>query len=401
MERRVQERTSALAAAKLEAEATNRMKDEFLATLSHELRTPLNAILGWTHVLESGKRDEALIARATRVIRNSAEAQAKLVTHILDVSRIIGGKLALLLSTADLRLIIGDTLDTLQPAILLKSITVQTRFEGGATLVADPDRLQQVMWNILSNAIKFTPKGGRVCVEVVSSAQDMRVTVSDNGAGIDPAFLPRVFERFSQADASQSRAHSGLGLGMAIVRHLVELHGGSVAVDSAGKDQGTTVSIVLPLRAQPVRTGDAGEPERQEVRPAQPRPLACLDGVSVLIVDDEEDAREVLTLILQDRGAVVSAVDSASAALDHLSRQLPDVLVSDIGMPGEDGHAFLRQLRARDADHGGRVPAIALTAYATKVDAVKARAAGFDRHVSKPVAPAEIIDAVAAMAPRR
>jgi signal transduction histidine kinase len=400
MEQRVIERTSDLAAAKLAAETMNRLKDEFLATLSHELRTPLNAILGWTHILESGKRDAAMIARATRVIRKSAQAQAALVTHILDVSRIIGGKLALHLTEVDVGAVIGNTLETLQPATAAKSISIETRFDGRATLIADQDRLQQVMWNLLSNAIKFTPKGGRVVVEMTATAQDVRITVADNGVGIDAAFLPRVFERFAQADASQSRAQGGLGLGLAIARHLVELHGGVIDVESAGKNQGTTVTVLLPVRARPIDAAtDESRPSSAALEDA-PQPLTSLAGVSVLVVDDEEDARDVLTLILQDHGADVTAVGSAAAALESLRQHLPDVLVSDIGMPGDDGHALLRKLRSLDVTQGAQLPAIALTAYATPADAAKARAAGFDRHVRKPVSPAEIVDVVAVMAAR-
>ena len=401
MEQRVLERTSALAASKLEAETMNRMKDEFLATLSHELRTPLNAILGWIHILESGKRDDAMIARATRVIRKSAQAQAELVTHILDVSRIIGGKLSLHLTDVDLGMVIGNTLDTLRPATIAKGISIQTRFDGRATLIADQDRLQQVMWNVLSNAIKFTPKGGQVAIEMTATPEDVRITVADNGVGIEAEFLPRVFDRFTQADASQSRAHRGLGLGMAIVRHLVEMHGGVVAVDSAGKDQGTTVTVILPVRAVPADSANPGIDRPAASPETASQPLASLQGISVLIVDDEEDARDVLTLILEDRGAEVTAVSSAAAALDSLSHRVPDVLVSDIGMPGEDGHSFMRKLRSLGVEQGGQVPAVALTAYATAADAAKARAAGFDRHVRKPVTPAEIVDVVAVMTARR
>jgi CheY-like chemotaxis protein len=341
-----------------------------------------------------------MIARATRVIRKSAQAQAALVTHILDVSRIIGGKLALHLTEVDLGAVIGNTLETLQPATAAKSISIDTRFDGRATLIADQDRLQQVMWNLLSNAIKFTPKGGRVVVEMTATAQDVRITVADNGVGIDAAFLPRVFERFAQADASQSRAQGGLGLGLAIARHLVELHGGVIDVESAGKNQGTTVTVLLPVRARPIdAAADESRPSSTVAEDA-PQPLTSLAGVSVLIVDDEEDARDVLTLILQDHGADVTAVGSAAAALESLRQHLPDVLVSDIGMPGDDGHALLRKLRSLDITQGAQVPAIALTAYATPADAAKARAAGFDRHVRKPVSPAEIVDVVAVMAAR-
>jgi signal transduction histidine kinase len=399
MEQRVLERTSALAASKLEAETMNRMKDEFLATLSHELRTPLNAILGWIHILETGQRDEAMISRAIEVIRRSAQAQAELVTHILDVSRIIGGKLSLHLGDVDVVTVIGNTLDSVQPAAIAKRISIRTSFDGPASLIGDQDRLQQVMWNLLSNAIKFTPKGGQVLVETSATSEEVRIIVADNGIGIDPEFLPRVFDRFSQADATQSRSQRGLGLGMAIVRHLVEMHGGVVTIDSAGANQGTIVTVILPLRtvAHSV-TGDANQPAASR---ATSTALASLEGISVLIVDDEEDARDVLTLILEDRGAAVTAVSSTAAALESLSQHVPDVLVSDIGMPGADGHSFLRKLRTLGAEQGGRVPAIALTAYATPADAAKARAAGFDRHVAKPVTPAEIVDVVSVMGARQ
>ena len=387
-------------AARLEAETMNRLKDEFLATLSHELRTPLNAILGWTHVLESGKRDEAVTARAIRVIRHSAQAQAQLVTHILDVSRIISGRLPLRLSDVDVRTVVCDTLETLQPAVVAKGIAIATRFEGQAMLAADRDRLQQVIWNVLSNAIKFTPKGGEVRIEVTATPQDVHITVTDTGSGIEPEFLPRVFDRFTQADASQARSHGGLGLGMAIVRHIVELHGGVVGVDSLGKDQGTTVTVILPIRAVPETALDATSDAPSESSEAEPQPLASLAGVSVLIVDDEEDAREVLTLILQDQGAEVRAVASVAAALESIRERVPDVLVSDIGMPGEDGHVLLRKLRSLSAEQGGQVPAVALTAYATPADTARALAAGFNRHVRKPIASAEIIEAVAVMAAR-
>ena len=388
-------------AARREAETMNRLKDEFLATLSHELRTPLNAILGWIHLLESGKRDEAVLSRAIRVIKHSARAQAQLVTHILEVSRIITGRLLLRLSEVDVRTVIGDTLDTLQPAVVAKGIAIETRFEGRTTLVADRERLQQVIWNLLSNAIKFTPKGGEVRVEMMGTAQDVHITVADNGSGIAPEFLPRVFDSFTQADASQARSHGGLGLGMAIVRHLVELHGGVVGVDSRGKDQGTSVTVILPIRAMPQPDGDAAIAPPSPAHDAAPQPLASLEGVSVLIVDDEEDAREVLTLILQDQGAEVRAAASVAAALERIRERVPDVLVSDIGMPGEDGHVLLRKLRSLSAEQGGQVPAVALTAYATPADSARALAAGFNRHVQKPITSAEIIEAVAVMAARK
>jgi signal transduction histidine kinase len=389
-------------AARLEAEAMNRMKDEFLGTLSHELRTPLNAILGWTHLLEIGKRDEDSIARAARVIKNNAQAQAQLVADILDVSRIIGGKLNLYIAPVDLRGVIESTLETLQPAADAKEITIETTWASAAdTLLADQDRLRQVMWNLLSNAIKFTPAGGHVSVTLEGSAQEVRIIVRDTGQGIEPAFLPHVFDRFTQADSSIARTHGGLGLGMAIVRHLLELHGGSISVSSAGKDQGATFTVTLPIRAS---AGDTTAPHadlRAAARETDPGPLPSLEGISVLIVDDEEDAREVLMLVLLEQGAEVRAVSSAAEALRALHRRLPDVLVSDVGMPGEDGHAFLRRLRAQKVEDGSQVPAVALTAYATAADSAKAVAAGFDRHVTKPIVPAEIVRVVASLAERR
>jgi signal transduction histidine kinase len=305
MERRVEERTSELAAtnrsleaemaerqrveiertqllereqgARLEAQATNRLKDEFLATLSHELRTPLNAILGWTHILEVGSRDNAAVDRAIRVIKKNARAQAQLVDDILDVSSIIGGKLRLHLELLSLRTVIDAAIETVEPAADAKGIAVDTVFGDVAPIIGDRDRLQQIMWNLLSNAIKFTPKEGRVRIEVQAPARDIVVTITDSGQGIDPTFLPHIFDRFSQADGSLARLHGGLGLGMAIVRHLVELHGGRVTAASDGKDQGATFTVTLPLGARPV--GDA-----------MPR----LDDIIVLAVDDDADAREVV-----------------------------------------------------------------------------------------------------------
>jgi len=264
---------------RLEAQAMNRMKDEFLATLSHELRTPLNAILGWTHILEVGSRDDAAIDRATRIIKRNAEAQAHLVEDILDVSSIIGGKLNLKLELVNLRAVIEAALEAVTPAAGAKRIAIETVFGDLAPIVADRDRLHQIMWNLLSNAIKFTPKEGRVRIDMQAQSRDIVVKISDSGQGIDPRFLPHVFERFTQADGSFSRLHWGLGLGMAIVRHLVELHGGSVTAASDGKDQGATFTVTLPLGARPV--GDA---------------MPGLDDLTVLAVDDHADAREVVEL---------------------------------------------------------------------------------------------------------
>lgn len=389
-------------AARLEAEAMNRLKDEFLGTLSHELRTPLNAILGWTHLLEVGQRDDASIARATRIIKSNAQAQAQLVADILDVSRIISGRLQLYIKPLDPRAVIEATLETLRPAAHAKGIAIATVWPAaGGTLLADHDRLRQVMWNLLSNAIKFTPAGGHVRVELDLSPREVRIVVADDGKGIDAAFLPHVFDRFRQADSSIGRTHGGLGLGMAIVRHLLELHGGSISVHSAGTNQGTTFRVALPVRAPTIEAVETRVELRASSREGEGLPLPSLAGVSVLVVDDEADAREVLRLVLMERGADVRAVASAAAGFRAIRRRVPDVLVSDVGMPGQDGHEFIRKLRLLPESQGSRVAAVALTAYATPGDRDKALAAGFDRHVTKPIVPAEIVGVVASLARRR
>jgi len=399
VEGRVQARTAQLNAARLEAESMNRLKDEFLGTLSHELRTPLNAILGWTHIMELGGRDEATIARGTRVIKNNALLQSQLVDDILDVSRIISGKLKLKIGPLDVSAVIQTTLETIQPAAEAKGIAVKVTMTECDTLHADHARLQQVMWNLLSNAIKFTPNGGHVQLDLTCVNGQVHVVVTDDGEGIAADFLPLVFDRFRQADSSFSRPHNGLGLGLAIVRHLVELHGGRVTVASPGKGHGATFTVTLPLRASeqdevaPQVDGDV-----HDRAPDVPAELPSLADVSVLIVDDDIDAREMLTLVLQDRGAEVTTAPSAAAALAILRKHVPDVLVSDIGMPGEDGHAFIRKVRRLGAHRGGDVPAVALTAYATPADAANAMAAGFNRHITKPIVADDVVRVVASLA---
>jgi signal transduction histidine kinase len=387
--------------ARLEAQAINRMKDEFLATLSHELRTPLNAILGWTHLLEVGARDAASVDRATRIIKNNAQLQAQLVADILDVSRIIGGKLNLRLGLVSLRTVIEAALEAVQPAADAKAIVIDTVFGEVEPIIADRDRLQQVMWNLLSNAIKFTPREGRVRIEVRADARDLVVTVADSGQGIDPEFLPHVFERFTQADSSFARQHGGLGLGMAIVRHLVELHGGYVSAASGGKDQGATFTVSLPLGVR-VPEGSIPEPERRtQTRDSGLELFPTLKGLTVLVVDDDVDGREVVELMLRTRGARVIACASATEALEAVTAHSPDVIVSDIAMPGQDGLEFIRHLRELRPQDGGQVPAIALTAYAGAQDSAMTLAAGFHRHLTKPVEPSELITAVAQLAGTR
>ncbi len=384
--------------ARLEAQASNRMKDEFLATLSHELRTPLNAILGWAHILEVGKRDAASVERATRVIKNNAQAQAQLVADILDVSRIIGGKLNLHLGLVSIRSVIESALEAVQPAADAKGIAIETVFSEAAPIIADRDRLQQVMWNLCSNAIKFTPKDGNVRVEMHADPRDIVVTVADSGQGIDPAFLPHVFERFTQADSSFARLHGGLGLGMAIVRHLVELHGGTVSVASAGKNQGATFTVSIPMGVKPQDGPELIIERRGDTRETGWDSIPVLQNVSIVLVDDEADTREVMELMLRSRGANVVSCASANAALEEISARPPDVLISDIAMPGKDGLELIRQLRRLSSKQGCDVPAIALTAYAGPHDAEMTESAGYQRHLTKPVQPAELIMAIAQLA---
>jgi len=381
-------------AARLEAERANRLKDEFLATLSHELRTPLNAIMGWAHVLGQSAHDRETVGRAAAVIRQNAISQSQLIDDILDVSRIIGGKLVLDTSLVNVHRVVDDAIDSLAPAAAAKSIEVVRTLDREVNVIGDRDRLQQIVWNLVSNALKFTPKGGRVAIRLADEGGDALVEVIDSGIGISAEFLPYVFDRFRQADSSMSRRHSGLGLGMAIVRHLTELHGGTVSVESEGENHGTTFRLRLtrhtgaapeiadkPLRATPAELIDS-EIER-------------LSGLHILVVEDDTDSRNVLAVLLQRLGALVEAVASAQEAIERLSHRCPDVLISDIGMPEEDGYSLIR--RVREICSADKLPAIALTAYARKQDALEALAAGFDCHLPKPIAPAQLVRAIRAL----
>ena len=383
-------------AARGAAESINRLKDEFLATLSHELRTPMNAILGWAHMLESGAISKDKVTRAASVIKNNSKAQVELIEELLDVSRMIGGRISLTMETVDARDIVETVLESVRPAIDTKGLHLQASLDPMPPLVLDRGRLRQIVGNIVSNAIKFTPEGGEIGVELRDADGELEIVVRDTGIGIEPAFLPHVFERFAQADSSSTRAHGGLGLGMAIVQHLVDLHGGTVRADSPGRGQGATFTVRLPMHAS------AGEgrvsKEHQAPGVAGDIPfdqLPSLAGLSVLLVDDEPNAREVIGTILAARGANIRAVGSAREALDAFSAAIPDVIISDIGMPGEDGYSLMRTIRSRAPEHGGQTPAIALTAYATARDSLAARAAGYHRHLRKPVVPAELVGAVA------
>ena len=388
--------------AREQAEAANRAKDLFLATLSHELRTPLTAVLGWARMLRATKMDEATASHGLQVIERNAESQHQLIEDLLDVSRIISGKLRLDVKQVGLTRIIEAAVDSVQQAVEAKSIGLDVVVESESDLVrGDPDRLQQVVWNLLSNAIKFTPKGGRVGVRVERDGSDVCIKVSDTGAGIAAEFLPHVFERFRQADGSTTREHGGLGLGLAVVRHLVEQHGGTVQAESAGEHLGSTFTVSLPISAVDTR-GAAGA--RDAAAPDAPRAPqeggARLKGVRVLVVDDHTDARELLSMVLSSAGASVTSAASAQDALESVRRARPHVLVSDIGMPGEDGFALISRVKALPPEEGGRTPAVALTAYATEEDRRRALSAGFSEHLPKPVEPAELVAAVAHLAGR-
>ncbi|WP_292711565.1 MULTISPECIES: ATP-binding protein [unclassified Nostoc] len=383
-------------AARADAEAANRMKDEFLATLSHELRTPLNAILGWTQLLRNRKFDEATTARALETIERNTKSLTQLIEDVLDVSRIIKGTLHLNIYRVKLIPLVEAAIDIVRPAAEAKEINIKCRFDPEVgVVVGDSNRLQQVVWNLLSNAVKFTPKGGRVDVQLEQIESAVQIRVSDTGAGIAAEFLPHVFERFCQADSSSTRSHGGLGLGLAIVRHLVELHGGTVSVESPGIGHGTTFIVNLPMKAVYVEANTAERLSSLVDIPEANNYLPRLDDLRVLIVDDEADARHLLTTVLGQYGAQVIAAASANDALLALQQFHPHILVSDIGMPQEDGYALIRQVRALPTDRGGRIPAVALTAYARAEDRTQALLAGFQLHVPKPVNPAELAAVVA------
>jgi PAS domain S-box-containing protein len=390
-------------AARAEAERTSQMKDEFLATLSHELRTPLSAILGWAQVLRRGSRDQADLQRGLATIERNARAQAQLIEDLLDMSRITSGKVLLDMQTLNPASFIDAAIETVRPAADAKNIRIEKHYDPAPGLVAgDPARLQQVIWNLLSNAIKFTPRDGLVGIGLAQREGHVEITVRDNGIGIRPEFITHVFERFRQADASTTRRHGGLGLGLSIVKHMVEQHGGTVRADSAGEGRGACFTIALPLakvQAPAERRVDAGGMARRAgADPAAPTPelaLRDLGGVSVLVVDDDRDARELIARILTDCHARVALAANAREALDMFLAEPAGLLISDLGMPEMDGFELLSRLRALPRERGGRVPAIALTAFARSEDRLRALEAGFSAHISKPVEPGELIAAVA------
>jgi len=376
-----------LAALADELADANRAKDEFLAVLSHELRSPLNAILWWSFLLGEGHLDPTT-RRAVEVIQRNAKMQAGMVGDLLDVSRAITGKLRLDLRPIALDPVIHAAIDSVRPAADAKGTVLVAAIDPDLGLVSgDPGRLQQVVWNLVSNAIKFTPRGGRVEVGLARVGDSLELSVRDDGVGIKPAFLPRMFERFWQADSSTTRAHGGLGIGLAVVRHLVEMHGGTVRAESEGEGQGATFTVRLPLVSAAV---DSPRPVEESAAPR-------LQGFKVLVVDDDQDTCEGVGAVLKRAGAEVRTCLSASHALTAMDSWVPDILVCDIGMPGEDGYSLIRKIRARNAEEGGRVAAVALTAFGHTEDRMKALSAGFQLHVGKPIEPRQLVSVVASV----
>jgi len=388
--------------ARSEAERASRMKDEFLATISHELRTPLNAIVGWVYLLKSGKTAPGEIKEGLAAIERNTRVQAELIEDLLDMGRIISGQIRLDVKMIDLPLVIDSAIESVKPSMEAKQIHLDTVFDPQAGhLRGDPARLQQVMWNLLSNATKFTPQGGRVKIAVEKLNTQVQITVSDSGEGIAADFIPHLFERFRQADGSTTRRHGGLGLGLAIVKQLVDLHGGTIAATSDGEGKGATFRILLPV--QPERLDEVREPDHgrniEESKTAA-EDSEKLKNIKLLLVDDEPDSCEVVQRILSGYGAEVTATASAEQALARLKDEHFDILISDIGMEEMDGFELIRQVRASAREAGGEIAAVALTAYARAEDRRSAAQAGFDMFISKPVDPAELIAVIERCAAR-
>jgi CheY-like chemotaxis protein len=388
---RLQELAEQASAAQNRAEAANHAKDEFLAALSHELRTPLNAILGWTHMLRRGGLTGAAADRALEVIERNAKLQTQLIADLLQVSQIVTGKLRLDVEPVDLESLLTVAIDSLQPAVTAKDIVLTWQAAPGIPRVlADPARVQQMIWNLVSNAIKFTPRDGTIQVALRRAGSAVEISVKDSGVGIESEFAPYMFDRFRQADGTAHRAFGGLGLGLAIVRQLMELHGGTVKGESTGKGQGSTFTLTFPVPALTI--------EPDQIAPLMSSP--SLHGLRVLVVEDEADSRDLLAALLGAGGAMVTAVPSVPEALAQFDRDVPDLLIADLGLPHEDGYSLIRQVRALASGSADRVPAMALTAYARPEDRDKALAAGFQMHLAKPVAPDDFMDAVSALARR-
>lgn len=405
LQAQIEDRSRLLSSEKLarnEAERANRLKDEFLATISHELRNPLNAILGWAHMMRLGKLNEENTERAIETIYRNAKSQSQLVADLLDVSRIISGKLRLDVRTVDLISITNAAIDSIRPAADAKGIRLQTMLDPAAGPISgDADRLQQIIWNLLTNAVKFTPKSGRIQVKVHRVDSHVEIVVTDSGVGISKEFLPFVFDRFRQADASTTRTHGGLGLGLSIVRQLVDLHGGSVSVQSEGEGEGATFIITLPFVGVVNSLKD-----NESVDPAPDEEILTFDGLpslqglKVLVVDDEADTRELVGEVLKECGSEVITSGSAAEALVALEQFKPDILISDLGMPDEDGYSLISKIRALPPERGGQIPAAALTAYARAEDRMRVLRSGFQFHLPKPVDSAELVTVVASLAGR-
>jgi PAS domain S-box-containing protein len=395
---RARELVEDLRQARDKAEEATRLKDEFLATVSHELRTPLNAILGWARILQSDWLDPEKTKRAVDTIVRNATAQNQIIDDLLDVSRIITGQLRLDIDHVDVNQVMAAALDVVRPAADAKSIVLQALMNPDAGIIkGDAGRLQQVFWNLLTNAVKFTPRGGRVHVMLHRTDSSVQIEIADTGKGIAPDFLPRVFERFTQQEGSNTRRTGGLGLGLAIVRHLIELHGGTTEAHSDGDGRGATFVVRLPLA--PVRTSRKDAPIHVVSTEDLNFPPE-LSGLTVLVLDDEADARELVQMVLKQAGAVVQLASNVTEAFELIRQHKPDVIISDIGMPGEDGYTFMRKLRSHPRDEGGRIPALALTAYARADDRRKALAAGYQNHAAKPIEPQELMFVIANLAGR-
>jgi len=384
-----------------EAEALNRSKDQFLATLSHELRTPLNAIYGWARMLDTGRLDESAIRRATEAILRNAAAQVQLIEDLFDVSRVVTGNMRLDVRPLNAAAVIEGAFDTVRPAATAKGVHLEMVLDPGVgVMMGDPARLQQVVWNLLMNAVKFTPRGGRVSARLRRANAHVEIVVSDTGEGFAPEMMPRLFQRFGQADSSSTRRHTGLGIGLALVRHLVDLHGGDVRAHSAGPGLGATFTVTLPVSAMPALPAAAPA----ESRPPAPDPErfkpVSLRDLRILVVDDDAEGLELAALILINAGAEVRTSRSAPAAMAVIEDWTPDVLVTDLAMPDEDGFSLLRRVRRLTTLRGRRLPALALTAYGRAEDRIRVLAAGFSLHLAKPVNPAELVLCVASLVGR-
>ncbi|MEA2325199.1 MAG: hypothetical protein QOE68_158 [Thermoanaerobaculia bacterium] len=385
--------------ARLASDRANRVKDEFIATVSHELRTPLTAILGWSRILVDECQSE-LMQEGLRTIQSCASAQAKLIEDLLDVSRIMSGKMRLSIRTIDMAEVIRAGVDSVRPAAEARGIALNLHLDDQIRVSADPDRLQQIVWNLVSNAVKFTPRGGRIDVRLQRTDSKAVLSVQDSGEGIDPDFLPHAFDAFRQADASKARIHKGLGLGLSIVSNLVQAHGGTVAVSSAGKGQGATFSVVLPI--MPFTRGEAVAEPRVTVRAPQDddewpivMPHAdALAGMTILAVDDHRPTLDLLAFVLRAAGATVVPATNAADGYELLSRSKPDIVLSDVGMPGEDGLAFIARVRRLSSERGGDVPAIALTAYVRQDDRDKVLSSGFQAYLAKPIEPMVLVSSI-------